>query len=129
MEPAQTLQLVGDQQLVVESSSAENILHVIGRDGFVKLALHVTPDGPVVKFEGAGILIQSTGTLAIDAQSVVIRGREGVALVSGGNAEVRVAGDLTCEARVQSLTATLGNVNIKANDDVKLNGERVMMNC
>lgn len=129
MKPTQTLELVGNQKLLVESTSAENVLNVVGADGHVKLSLHVTPSGPVLRFEGAGLIIESSGALAINAQSVVIQGREGVALISGGDAEIRVAGDLTSEARIHNVTANLGNVNIKANDDVKLNGERVMMNC
>ena len=48
---------------------------------------------------------------------------------SPANASLVVAGDLETYARVQHHTATLGNVNIRANDDVRLNGERVRMNC
>jgi hypothetical protein len=36
---------------------------------------------------------------------------------------------LDSQARIQNITAVLGNVNVKANDDVRMNGERVRMNC
>jgi hypothetical protein len=32
-------------------------------------------------------------------------------------------------ARIQNITAELGNVNLQANDDVKIDGERILMNC
>jgi len=32
-------------------------------------------------------------------------------------------------ARVQNIKADLGNVNVTANDDVSINGERVRVNC
>jgi hypothetical protein len=38
-------------------------------------------------------------------------------------------GDIHSEACSQKITAHLGNVDIKANDDVTLDGERIRMNC
>lgn len=46
-----------------------------------------------------------------------------------GDLKLQVAGDLHSEARVQNVTATLGDVNVRANDDVKMIGERIRMNC
>jgi hypothetical protein len=125
----QTLELIGDQRLVLERTHAENVLKVVGSDGHVKFSISITAAGPVLRFEGSGLLIQSTGPLVIDAQSLVIQGREGLALISGGKGNIRCEGDLAIEARQQNLTAVLGNVNIKANDDVVLDGERIRMNC
>jgi hypothetical protein len=107
MEPPQTVELVGNQQLVVETTSTGNLLHVLGSDGFVRLSLHITPDGPVLRFEGAGIMIQSSGALAIDAETVIIQGRTGLTLLSGGDAEILAVGDLSSKARIQNVTATL----------------------
>ena len=41
---------------------------------------------------------------------------------------LRVPAALT-SARAQAITARLGDVSVKANDDVRLNGERVRLNC
>jgi hypothetical protein len=43
--------------------------------------------------------------------------------------KLQASGDLHSEARIQNVTATLGDVNVRANDDVKLSGERVRVNC
>ena len=102
------LELASNQCLVVE----ENVVRFVGPDGATLLVVRITEDGPVVKFEGH---------LKLEAGRVSIHGREGVVISSDG--------DLESRARIQNITADLGNVNIKANDDVKLNGERVMMNC
>ncbi len=125
----QTLSLVGKQKLVLERRPGQNVLQIISSEGQVTLTVQITPAGPVLRFEGSGLMIQTAGALAIDAECVAIHGREGLALTSGGDAKISVAGDLDTEARIQNITAFLGNVNVKANDDVKLNGERVMMNC
>jgi hypothetical protein len=90
--------------------------------------VHLTPAGPVLRFEGS-LLLEASGGLAVDAQRVAIHGREGLSLTSGGNARIEIAGDLDSQARIQNITAVLGNVNVKANDDVRMNGERIKMNC
>jgi hypothetical protein len=105
-----------------------NVLRLLGQNGEVCLSIEVTPAGPLLRFDG-GLLLEATGGLAVCAQQVAIHGREGVAISSGGDARIDVAGDLETQARIQNITAVLGNVNVKANDDVKLNGERVMVNC
>ena len=106
----QTLELVGKRKLVVERSRMKDVLRI-------------------VRFEGSGLMIQAAGALAIDAERVAIHGREGLALTTNGDAQIRVAGELRTQARAQYLTAELGNVAIRANDDVKLDGERIRMNC
>ena len=120
--------LVADQQLVIEDFPERNLLRVVAADGRTRFSLEITADGPVLRFEG-GVMIQAAGPLAIDAERLTLHGREGVSISSDGDAAIRVAGDLSTTARIQNITADLGNVNVKANDDVKLNGERVMVNC
>ena len=126
---AQRIELIGDHQLLLEKSPLENILQIVAPDGHVSLTIHVSPAGPVLRFEGAGLIVHTSGALAIDAQQVAIRGRDGVAIVSGGDAHISATGDLHTQARTQSISATSGDVNVKANDDVKLKGERIRLNC
>jgi hypothetical protein len=121
--------LVGDQQLVLERRRRDNLLQIIGADGHVTLSLQITPAGAVLRFEGASLMIQADGDLAVSAKRIAIHGREEVRITSGGDATIGVAGDLETTARIQNITAELGNVNVKANDDVKLNGERILVNC
>ncbi|MGD0835583.1 MAG: hypothetical protein ABSB49_02945 [Polyangia bacterium] len=67
--------------------------------------------------------------MAIEAGQLRLHGRDGVSLSTEGYLKLQVAGDLHSEARVQNVTATLGDVNVRANDDVKMTGERIRMNC
>jgi hypothetical protein len=125
----QTLPLVGRQQLVIERGRDRNVLKVVGSDGSVKLSVHITPAGPVLRFEGSGLMIETAGDLAIAAEQVSIHGREGVVITSGKDAHICVEGDLSLRAAAQNITAELGDVNVRANDDVMLDGERIRMNC
>lgn len=127
--PTHTIELIGQQALVVESADGADLLKIVARDGKVRLAIAITADGPVLELGGRGVTIRSSGPLAIDAERIALHGRSALQLSTGGDATIRVDGDLTTVARIQNISASLGNVNVKANDDVRLNGERVMMNC
>jgi len=124
-----TLPLVADQRLVVAEQPQGNLLQLVGADGVVTLSIHVTEEGPVLHVAGSALKILAEGSLAIDAQTVALYGREGLSLSTGGDVVIEAEGDLRSRARTQQMTATLGDVDIYANDDVKLDGERIRMNC
>jgi hypothetical protein len=125
----ETLELIGHQKLLVERKPSENILKLLSRDGQLRLTITITEDGPVLRFEGPSLKLESSGELAVDAQRLALHGREGVAISSGADASICVAGDLKSEARIQDITARRGNVNLNANDDVRLRAERIRLNC
>jgi hypothetical protein len=129
-KPAITsLQLVGDQQLSVEDHGTRNLIHLRAPGGRTALTIEVTEKGPVLRFDGPGLAIETSGPLAIESDSLSLHGRHGVSLSSGGDAAIRITGDLEISARVQTIRAELGNVELRANDDVRVVGERVLLNC
>jgi len=121
--------LVGGQCLVVEKQIASNVLKLIAADGQLCLSIRITPDGPVLMFEGGNLAIESSGVLALTADRIAIHAREGLSLTTDGDMDFKSGGDSHSEARTQNVTACLGNVNLKANDDIRLIGERVRVNC
>ncbi|MBZ5592584.1 MAG: hypothetical protein LAP39_10140 [Acidobacteriia bacterium] len=129
MDTGETLELIGGQQLQLERLPDANVIRVKGPEGAVKLTIHVTPSGPVLHIDGDGLEIRCSGALAINAQHLILHGREGLELSTAGDAAVRCQGDLHVEARAQTLIADLGDVKVRANDDVILDGERIRMNC
>ena len=123
-----SLALKHDRTLVVEHLPGLDILRVLGGDGRACLSVILTATGPMLQFEGS-LMLQASGDLAVSAGKVAIHGRDGVAITTDGDMKIACRGDLATNARIQNITADLGNVNIKANDDVRLNGERVFVNC
>lgn len=106
------------------------MLRLAGPDGKTfQLAIHITADGPVLRFENSGLTIQAAGDLRIAAGRVAIHGADGMALTTGGDLTIEASGTCRNHATSQEISAELGNVNVHANDDVKLNGERIRMNC
>jgi uncharacterized protein (DUF2345 family) len=120
-----SLALAHGQRLAVETG---NVLRLFAADGQTTLTVLITPAGPVLQFSG-GLEIQAEGDLAVSGKRLALHGREGVAISTGGDLSLHADRDLHSLARIQNITADLGNVNVKANDDVRLNGERVMVNC
>ena len=125
----ETIELTGDHQLTIERRVSDSVLRILSPSGSVSLTIELTADGPILRFDGLNVRIESSGDLAIGARRLALHGREAVSITTDGDAAVRAAGDLTTEARVQNISARLGNVNVKANDDVRLRGERVKLNC
>ena len=125
----QTLELRGRRRLVVHRQDHSDVLHLLGSEGETSLTIEVTERGTILRFSGAAVTIEAAGSLSIEADRLALHGRSGLSLTSGGDVRILTPADLRSEARIQTVTATLGNVNIKANDDVRINGERVMVNC
>ncbi|MBI5590677.1 MAG: hypothetical protein HY881_09360 [Deltaproteobacteria bacterium] len=125
-----SVELTGRQQLVLRHEQSQDVLQFFNAKGAVVLTVHVTENGPVLRFDGDGALtIQTTGALSIEAEHLSLHGRSGVSVTSDGDMHLRTSGDLHTHGRIQNISASLGNVNVKANDDVRLDGERVLVNC
>lgn len=122
------LECVGGQRLLVERGAQEDLLTLVSSSGDIVFSVRITPSGPVLRFE-SGLRIEASGALEFSGKSLELSGEEGVNIRSGGDATIHAVGDLSSTARIQNLTARLGNVNLKANDDVRLIGERVRLNC
>jgi len=103
-------------------------LMITSPEGKVELSVRFTEDGPVLEFEAAGIRLHSGGevdvkcaSFRVDAGEVRLESEEDLVQRAGGRAEV--------EGRTVGLRSRRGNVDVKANDDVRLRGERIKLNC
>jgi hypothetical protein len=119
---------VDDYRLTIERSERGSIIRLLDAGGGVPLRVELGPGGPVLVL-GSGLTIAVAGELAFDAQRVAIHAREGIHLRSEGDTTIESEGDLVTRAREQIIEARLGDVRVKANDDVKVNGERIRLNC
>jgi len=123
------VELVKNQKLVIEFHPTRNDLNIVGPNGATRLSIQVTENGPVLKIGRGSLAIQIEGNLSIDAEQITIHGRKGMALTTDGDIRIDAAGDLISKAHTQKVRATPGNVDIEANDDITLDGERIRMNC
>lgn len=128
-EETESLALAGDHQLVLVRGSGEDVLRVEGKDGRLEVEVVVTESGTRLELHGTDVRIRSAGDLSLDGETVAITGRERVSVRSEGELDLEAAGLLRSEAHAQRIVARRGDTTIYANDDVRLDGERIKMNC
>ncbi len=125
----ESVALIAQQQLVIERGEREDTLQLFQGNGRLTLTVRITADGPVLEVAGGSVAIRASGALSINAQRVAIRARDGFDLESGGDARITAGGTLEIAAERQQVTARSGDVRVRANNDVLLDGERIRMNC
>ncbi len=110
------------------ASSAGDRLDVKAPDGRVCLSIQMTPEGPRVEIAAAALAVTAAGTLSLAADTLRLDARRDLAITTGGDVNIEAAGALVTRAVEQRIEATLGDVRIGANDDVRVDGERVLLN-
>lgn len=103
---------LGGYHLVLERTDTGGVLRLIGRDGAQPIELAITPEGPVLRLR-SGLAVVVDGELAVTADEMSLHARRALRMSSDEQVDVRSGGD----------------VALRANDDVKLNGERIELNC
>lgn len=119
---------VREHKITIQHEVTRTLLVVDNSDGRRVLSLSFGPGGPVVELDG-NVTLGISGNLAIQATDILMQAKNSLRIESGESIEVATSGDLTALARCQKLQALSGNVDIHANDDVRMLGERIRMNC
>jgi hypothetical protein len=136
----EVVELSRNQRLVITRASAElapavvgtpgeDCLRLIDARGVISLKIRLSPDGPVIEVGGGSVALKLEGDLAIGARRLLLHGSEGVEISSDADVSITAGENIASRAKRQDLTATLGDVRVYANDDVKIDGERIRMNC
>lgn len=117
----ETTELAAAHTLRIRQGANGDVVEIISGEGNVAVTLRVSQDGVSIDLQTASLALRTTGDLTLDAGRLNLRGRDGI--------DITTDGALALTAQEQSLRATLGNVDVRANDDVTLDGERVLLNC
>jgi hypothetical protein len=130
------IELGSGRSIEIDERGSSEQLTVRSAQGRLELRLRLTADGPVLDVEAVGLTLRSAGEVAVDCERFVVRAREDVAIEAGGTISQRAAGDHEVEAAGESthealavrIESKLGNVELEANDDVLVRGERIRLN-
>ncbi len=128
-ETVQRMALAGAHKLEVVANGPAHQLRITDRNGRLGLAITVTEEAVTVHVQRADLAIRAERNLELSAENLHLHARGDLAISSGGDLAVEAAGDLSTTGRTQRVEATRGNVHVEANDDVRLLGERIKLNC
>jgi len=109
---AQSHIALGGYHLVLERTETGGVLRLVGPDGAQPLEVAITPEGPVLRLR-TGLAVVVDGQLALTADQMSLHARRALRLTSDEQVDIRSGGD----------------VALRASDDVRLNGERIDLNC
>ncbi len=131
------LRLASGRRAEFDRKGDDDVLTVSAADGRVELRVRFTEAGPVLSFEAAGLRLGSPGEVTVACDRFRVEAREAVELRSGGSIEtsaegeavMRAGGAARVEGRAVEVRSRRGDVDLKANDDVRLRGERIKLNC
>lgn len=123
-----TVPLAAEQELTINSNSATSVVSITGPGGRASLKITVTASGLSIELGSLGVSLQADGALTLEAEHLTFIGRKGVSLETQGDLAMSAEGSLTLTASDQKLVASSGNVDVKANDDVNVQGERILLN-
>ncbi len=126
--PSESVGLIGRRQLRITRGNDLDTVELVDARGRATIELRITGADVKVVVLAADLAIRTTGALSIDAARIDLRGRDGVAVTSGGDVSIDAAGATSVTAQSQALTATRGGIDLTASDDVTLEGERIRLN-
>ena len=123
--------------LAVHSENDSDIVRVRNAKGLVLFTIEVSNKGATLNIEAENISIAAKNKLHLSAEEVNISSQKQLFVKSEGSFNQYVRGNKTIEtqgenyetAKTQCIKASLGDIKLTANDDIKLNGERVKLNC
>lgn len=87
----------------------------------LELTILLTSDGPVLRAHASALEIESDNELVARCGTFRVEARESIELKAGGT--------LQASGRRVDVEASHGSARVRANDDVQLLGENVLLNC
>lgn len=121
--------------LAIDKITSE--IKLLDKNQLLQLLISVNDEGLTVNINASKLNISGSEELNLSSKKINIEASEHINIKSKGNLVQQTGKDCLTEtagtnkniARTQKITANRGNVEIKANDYVKLDGESVLLNC
>jgi len=122
--------------LAILEKDQKDIIQVRNAQGISLFTIEVSNEGTNLNIEAENINIKATNNLNIESKTISIESKANTKITSNadfkqftkGDAIFLTEGEKIDTAKSQTIKSELGNVDLKANDDVTLKGERVKLN-
>jgi len=132
----QAVVLPSGRAIEVQSAPDMDVLRFRAPSGECVLTIHLTDAGPVVRVAAEALEVRAAKRLSLDCEEFHLRATGTAAIDVGGDLLERVEGsvhrvargDAIMEAQHARVEARPGGIELRANDDVRVTGERVLLN-
>lgn len=115
---------------VASGGSARTLLKVVDpRGACLDIEVRFDAAGPIVKLRAQQLELSAAERVKVACETFDVEASAGISLRSGGDLQQRASGNAQLEARNVNVSAVPGSIALRANDDVQLLGERVLLNC
>lgn len=134
--PQRMVALGAGRALEVGGEEGAERIQIRSAEGQVLLSIRMTAEGPVLAVAGVSLEIAAARTLSLSCETLRVQAAGDAAIEVGGSLREAVRGSAVREAgkaarltaREVKVEASPGGVEIRANDDVDIVGERVRLN-
>ena len=124
-----------DYDLTLVHDANNHSLNIISESGETHVCIHYLPNG-MLEITSKRIQIVADEQLKFSAPHVDIHADKNLKISSSGyistsvsqDALIEVKGQQINKAHTQFIKSTHGNIEVRANDDVKIDGERIKLN-
>jgi hypothetical protein len=133
--PPAILTSASGYQIRAVGDADQELVTVTAPDGRLCLSIALGADGPMVEVHAQSLRFASQGLLRLDCERFELNAARETVLRTGalvqevaGEVRTRAGGVVDVEAHSHRLRSRLGDIQLCANDDVSLDGERVLLN-
>ncbi len=134
--PTRVVALASGRSLEVAEEGGAERIRVRSAEGQILVSIRMTAEGPVLSLKGASLEIAAAKTLSLSCDTLRVQAAQDASIEVGGSLREDVRGSVVREAgrsarisaREVKVEASQGGVEIQANDDVAITGERVRLN-
>ncbi len=135
-DPTNSLDVGGARALRVTRDGGVTTLALGPIGGPVEIEIVIGVAGPVVRVHAAQLELTTRGPLALSCEDFHLHARGNIELRAEGDLRQLVAGDLECVAagdvrldgKAMRARARRGELRLEAHDDVRIDGEKVLLN-
>jgi hypothetical protein len=124
----ESIRLTDGGSLKIASEGAQDTLTLLAADGQVRLVLSVSARNLQIQSSDTGAVLSLSGAITLEADSVRVVAKEHLALRSHGSLSVEAENELSLKAGSVVIAATRTDAVLRANDDVRIEAERIRMN-
>jgi hypothetical protein len=132
--PITTIPLAEGRSLAIVPH--DRILRIADQTGALELEIELREHGPLVRVRAAALQVETRGQISLGCERFELRAQDGIRLISAGDLAASIAGDIDCRAAGQAhvegkavrVRARRGEAVLEAHDDVRVEGERILLN-